>query len=234
MKLGERLSALAAMVPMGSRIADVGTDHAYLPLYLMDIGKIEKAVAIDVNPGPFALARDAVARSGLADRIEVRLGDGLRVVAPGEVDVAIMAGMGGITMIKIMEESAEVLKALTCLVLQPMVAAPQVRRWLQTNGWRITNEDIVREEGRLYELLVAEPGQTQELAYQLSEVGPVLWERRHPLLGILLRQRLETLYYVLAQMDKSLLAQSDAKYQENKSLTSELEAKLACLQLAKP
>ena len=233
MKLGERLNTLAAMVPSGSRIADVGTDHAYLPLHLVSVGKIKKAVAIDVNPGPFALARDAVARSGLADRIEVRLGDGLRALSPGEVDVAIMAGMGGITMIKIMEESAAVLKALTCLVLQPMVAVPQVRRWLQTHGWCIIDEDIVNEEGHLYELLVAEPGQTEEQTYQLSEVGPVLWKRNHPLLAILLRERLEVLYYILEQMDKSPLAQSDPKYREHKALTLELEAKLVCLQLAK-
>jgi tRNA (adenine22-N1)-methyltransferase len=227
MKLGERLSALAFMVPSGSRMADVGTDHAYLPLYLAETGQIEKAVAIDVNPGPFASARDAVLRSGMADKIDVRLGDGLQVLVPNEVDVAVLAGMGGITMIQIMEASPNVMQTLTRLVLQPMIAASQVRRWLQSNGWRIVDETIVQDEGRLYEVLAAEPGWME--ASDLLEVGPILWDKRHPLLSDLLKLRLDSLHFVIMQMEKSPTAQTDPKYQEQKALISILEAKLACL-----
>jgi tRNA (adenine22-N1)-methyltransferase len=227
MKLGDRLSALAAMVPPGSRMADVGTDHAYLPLYLTKIGQIERAVAIDVNPGPFASARDAVLRAGMADRIDVRLGNGLQVVTPKEVDVAVMAGIGGMTMIQIMEENPAVTETLSRLVLQPMVGAPQVRRWLQSNGWRIIDETIVRDEGRLYEIVAAEPGKME--ASELLEIGPILWQRRHPLLADLLKQRLNSLYFVLSQMKKSAAAQTNPKYQEQKAIISILEAKLACL-----
>lgn len=227
MKLGERLAALASMVPPGSRIADVGTDHAYLPLYLLAAGRIEQAVAIDISPGPYASARDAVLRAQLADNIDVRLGDGLRIVAPGEVDVAVIAGMGGMTMIAIMEASSAVIALLERLVLQPMTAAPQLRRWLQANGWKIVDETIVRDEGRLYEAIAAVPGEMA--ADELLEVGPILWRQRHPLLAELIQQRLETLYFVVSQMGKSAAAINTAKYQEQRAIIAILEAKLACL-----
>lgn len=227
MKLGDRLSALAAMVPPGSRVADVGTDHAYLPLHLAEIGQIVRAVAVDVNPGPFASARDAVLRASMADKIDVRLGNGLQVVTPNEVDVVVMAGMGGMTMIQIMEASPDVLETLSRLVLQPMVGMPQVRRWLQSNGWHIIDETIVQDEGRLYEVLAAEPGQME--ASELLEIGPILWQQRHPLLADLLKQRLDSLCLVLSQMEKSAAAQTNPKYQEQKAIISILEAKLACL-----
>lgn len=230
MKLGERLCALAAMVPIGSRIADIGTDHAYLPIYLASANLIRQAVAVDVNPGPYASACDAVRNAGMAGRIDVRLGDGLKVVAPGEVDVAVIAGMGGITMIQVLEDSPAVVAALKRLILQPMVATPQVRRWLQANGWQIIDETIVEDEGRLYELLSAEPGDMAES--ELLEIGPVLWQKRHPLLSRLLNQRLRTLYYIAEQMEKSKNAENNSKYLEHKTLISELEAKLACLQPA--
>ena len=227
MKISERLGALATMVPPGSRLADVGTDHAYLPLYLAEIGRITQAIAIDVNPGPFVSARDAVLLAGMADRITVRLGNGLQAVEPGEVDVAVMAGIGGVTIIQILEASPSVLETLSRLVLQPMVAVPQVRRWLQSHGWRIVDETIVQDEGRLYEILVAEPGLME--ANDLLEVGPILWEKRHPLLFALLQQRLESLYFIVSQMEKSSSAQADPKFREQKEIISILEAKLACL-----
>lgn len=232
MKLGERLLAIAAMIPHGSRLADIGTDHAYLPLYLAAANQIQAAVAVDVNPGPFASANEAVARSGLSYLIDVRLGDGLRPVAPGEVDVAVIAGMGGITMIQIMEDSPAVLAGLNRLVLQPMVAVTQVRRWLQSHNWCILDETIVEDEGRLYELIAAEPGQMDDS--DLLEVGPVLWAKRHPLLVNLLQQRLVILHHITNQMEKSTAAQTDLKYLEYKRIILHLEARLECLLAVKP
>lgn len=231
MKLGERLRAIAEMVPPGSRLADIGTDHAYLPLYLVKANQIQMAIAVDVNPGPFASAYDAVARAGMSKLIDVRLGDGLRVVTPGEADVVVMAGMGGITMIQIMEEGLSVLAHLKRLVLQPMVAVAQVRRWLQSHGWRIVEETIVEDEGRLYELIAAEPGQME--ASELLEVGPVIWANRHPLLTKLLQQRIDTLHYIVRQMEKSATGHTDPKYIELKATISQLEARLVCLQPVK-
>ena len=229
MKLGERLSALAAMVPAGSRVADIGTDHAYLPIYLAENNLIQHAIAVDVNHGPYASACEAVHNSGMSGRIFVRLADGLKGVSPGEVDVAILAGMGGITMIEIMEASPEVVASLKLIILQPMVATAQVRRWLKEHCWKIVDETIVEDEGRLYEVIAAKPGL---MNYDLLEIGPILWENRHPLLGRLLTQRLDTLYHIVNQMEKSVASVNNPKYLEQKALISELEAKLACLQSA--
>lgn len=229
MKLGARLNALVAMIPLGSRIADVGTDHAYLPMYLIMSGQIEAAVAIDVHTGPFRSACDAVQRAGLADKISVRLGDGLSVVTPGEADVAVMAGMGGPTMISIMEQSLPVVSSLNRMVLQPMVATPLVRRWLVDNNWTISDEAIVEEDGRLYEIIAAEPGKMECLEPDLLEIGPILWEKRHPLLVKLIHQRLNMLYSISSQLENSTASQTMTKYQENKTLISLLEVKLSCL-----
>ncbi|MDU4959789.1 MAG: class I SAM-dependent methyltransferase [Sporomusaceae bacterium] len=227
MKLGERLAAVASMVPAGCRLADIGTDHAYLPLQLAANGHIERAVAIDVNPGPYKSACDAVRRERQTGRIDVRIGNGLQPLNPGEIDVAVMAGMGAMTMIAILEARPDITASLARLILQPMTAAPQLRRWLQANGWMIVDETIVRDEGRLYEIIAAVPGVMA--AGDLLEVGPLLWQRRHPLLGELLRQRLETHYLIRNEMAKSAAARENPKYQEQEAIIAILEERLSCL-----
>ncbi len=107
MKLSKRLATIAALVPPGGRLADIGTDHAYLPVYLVTEGIVPSAVAGEVNEGPFRAAGEALARVGLADRISLRFGDGLAVLAPGEADTAVIAGMGGQTIVDILAARPE-------------------------------------------------------------------------------------------------------------------------------
>lgn len=229
MKLGLRLAAIAALVPPGSRVADIGADHAYLTIYLVGAGLAPFAVAGDVHCGPYEAARTAVAAAGLEGRVSVRFGDGLAVVEPGEVTVAVVAGMGGATIIDILAARPAVAEALSRLVLQPMQAAGMLRRWLAANGWRIAAEDLAEEDGRLYEIIAAEPGTAPAYDAVLHDVGPLLWSGRHPLLKKHLGNLLAHYRRVTGEMARSPQAEAMPRYREYRDRIGELEELLACL-----
>lgn len=157
-QLSQRLTAVANYIPTGSRIADIGTDHAYLPIHLLMQGKICSAIAGEINDGPFNLAKEQVENLGLQSVIEVRRGDGLEVIEQGEVDVVCIAGMGGALISRILSEGIEKLDKVQRLVLQPNVGSHLLREWLIDHKWELIEEDIIDEDQKYYEILVAEQG----------------------------------------------------------------------------
>ncbi len=229
MKLSKRLATIAALVPPGGRLADIGTDHAYLPVYLVTAGIVPSAVAGEVNQGPFRAAGEALARVGLADRIDLRFGDGLAILAPGEVETAVIAGMGGPTIVEILDARPAVTASLSCLVLQPMLGGGVVRRWLAAAGWHIAAEALVEEDGRLYEIIAAAPGAAEEYEHILYDIGPLLWSRRHPLLKTHVAALLAQARRVAAEMAASPQAVASPKYAEYQAKIAQLEDKYACL-----
>ncbi len=153
--LDKRLSTVASMVRRGSRVADIGTDHAYLPVYLVQAGICPGGIAADIRSGPLDAARRTVTEAGLTDVIALRLGDGLAPVAADEVDDIVIAGMGGETIVEILSAADWVKDTRLRLVLQPMTRAEELRRWLMTNGFAITEERLVRDGHRLYPVMTA-------------------------------------------------------------------------------
>lgn len=152
-RLDARLSAVAEQVRSGVTLYDVGTDHAYLPVFLMQQGRISRAIASDVAEGPLASAKETVREAGLADRIETVLSDGLRSVTllpPCDVTIA---GMGGDLIARILSDQPAVRQEDVRLILQPMTKQEHLRRYLLGNGFLIDAE-LTAEEGRLYEILV--------------------------------------------------------------------------------
>ena len=150
MNISKRLSRLAAMVTEGSRLADVGTDHGYVPLCLYRQGRIPSAIAMDINEGPLERARAHIREAGLEHYIETRLSDGLHALRAGEADTVLIAGMGGGLTERILTDGKGVLETVRELVLQPQSEIWRVRRFLCENGWRIVCEDIVVDEGKYY------------------------------------------------------------------------------------
>ncbi|CAM3809093.1 tRNA (adenine(22)-N(1))-methyltransferase [Mesobacillus zeae] len=158
-KLSERLTAVAEYIPSGSRIADIGSDHAYLPCYAVKTGAVSFAVAGEVAKGPYLSAASQVKKEGLTKKIDVRKGDGLEVVTPGEVDCITIAGMGGALIASILENGKDKLGEVKRLILQPNVGAFAVREWLIRNKWELISERILKEDGKIYEILAAERGE---------------------------------------------------------------------------
>lgn len=157
-RLTARLAAVAAQVPAGARLADIGTDHALLPVALALDGRVASALAVDVRPGAVAAARRTVRRWDVASRVTVRCGDGLAAVAPGEADTIVVSGLGGPAIVAILTAAPAVLASVRRLVLAPQSGAWHVRRWLLAGGWDLRAEALVADRGRDYLVLVAERG----------------------------------------------------------------------------
>lgn len=148
--LGPRLQTVASLVPEGAELGDIGTDHAYLPIALYETQRISKAVAVDVHEGPYLSALNAVKRRHLEAYIDVRFGDGLMPLKSGEVNALTLAGMGGRTMLEILNARPDVLELVTDLIVQPQGAEGAVRSTLLDTGWLLKEEQLVKEEERIY------------------------------------------------------------------------------------
>lgn len=177
-ELSLRLQRVGAAVPAGARLADIGSDHAYLPVALMLKKKITFAVAGEVVKGPFESAKTQVEKSGLTDKIVVRLADGLEALQPADGITAItIAGMGG-TLIRNILENGRVKKRINGterLILQPNVGEKNVRHWLMEHGYTILHEEILEENQKIYEIIVAEKqDQSRDYSEQELFLGPFL------------------------------------------------------------
>ena len=188
LSLQPRLHAIAELVPLGSRLADVGTDHAYLPIYLLQSGRIPWAVATDIHPGPLERGRCTAQFFGMEGRISFRLCDGLSAVSAEEVDSVVIAGMGGETIAAILD--AVPWSRDKQILVQPMSRAEFLRPWLAGHGWCILGETLVQDKGYIYPILQISGGEMRPLApgeayYGFSPINAPLfaeylgnWKRR--------------------------------------------------------
>ncbi len=214
MKLSKRLDALAQLVPYGLKVVDVGCDHGFLPCILVQKEISPFIIGVDVHKGPYKAACRTVEAYGLTDCVDVRLGDGLLPVKPGEAEVAILAGIGGSTIKDILEQSPLVVEQLKRLILQPMTGEDVVRHWLTSHGWVIVAEEIIAEDGRLYQIIAAEKGQAKKLEDIEVGYGPLLIKKRHELLPELLKKDVAAVQDILAQLAKSESSESQIKHKE--------------------
>ncbi len=226
MRLDERLRAVAAMVPFGCRVADIGSDHAYLAMILRMERKAVKVIATDKNAGPCEAARRTLAVVGLANEIPVRQGDGLFALAPGEVDTVCVCGMGGELILSILENAPHILAELERLILQPMSDIPLLRRWLYGNHWHITAESLAEAEGRLYTIMAAEPGEEPMPPDGMLLIGPCLWRDRPSHLRRYIGELLERRRRAMAGMARSETAMGTEKYRIIRQEIEFLEASL--------
>ena len=158
LQLQPRLQLLADMTPTGCRLADIGTDHGYLPVWLLQRERIQSAIAADIGAEPLAHARRTAEEYGV-EGISFRLCDGLANISPEETDTVIIAGMGGETIIAILESAPWTKDGAHTLLLQPMTKAAELRRWLSVNGYAFTDERLVWDKGKLYVVLQMTAGE---------------------------------------------------------------------------
>ncbi|MCL2165932.1 MAG: class I SAM-dependent methyltransferase [Clostridiales bacterium] len=191
------------MLPPSDALADIGADHGALLISLVLSGKISKGIGVEIAGGPFRNALANVASRGLEDSIEIRLGDGLHAIAPGEVSACVIAGMGGRTIVDILEDNREIAERLTYVLLQPMNREREVRLYLQSRNWRICKEALTEERGILYTILLAERGRMARLNPSEAEFGPLLLAERPPLLARAVRQKIRGLCDIVRQLERS-------------------------------
>lgn len=197
MLLSKRLKAVAGLITPGNRVADIGCDHAYTSIYLVENNISPRVIAMDINIGPIKRARDNVDRFGYGDRIDIRQSNGLDKLVPGEVDTIMLAGMGGNLMNKILNSRMEVVSKVRELVLQPQSELQLVRRNLNDIGLIIVAEDMVKEDGKFYFMMRAIPSQEvkEKERYVLSSeeheyFSRILLELRNPIMYEFLNKEL--------------------------------------------
>lgn len=177
-ELGERLTRVASFVPNGSKVCDVGSDHAYLPVYLIQNDQIACAIAGEVVEGPYLSAKQTVCDYRMENRIEVRLGDGLQILSKeDDITAVTICGMGGELISRILEAgyNGGHLNGRERLILQPNVAEHFVREWLMNHSYHIVEETVVEDNHRLYEIIVAEPVDKRvEYTERELKYGPIL------------------------------------------------------------
>lgn len=188
MELSKRLQAVANLVSEGMTVADIGTDHGYIPIYLIESGKSKKAIAMDINQGPLERAEAHIRMHGLMEKIETRLSDGVRNLQVGECDCVIAAGMGGGLVIRIMEDGEGLFRSLKEFILQPQSEIMKVRQYLCEHHYQIIAEDMVLEDGKFYPMMKV-VNQSAE-AYDALELryGKLLIREKHPVLKMFLEK----------------------------------------------
>ncbi len=184
MELSKRLQKVADLVTEGASVADIGTDHAYIPIYLIKNHKVDRAIAMDVNKGPLERAKEHILAEGLEGKIDTRLSDGMEALDPYEVDEIITAGMGGALVIKILTDYPQVTESLKCGILQPQSEIHKVRRFLNHQGYKILAEDFVEEDGKYYPMMKVDFRAHASEAYTRCQYfyGKRLLEEKHPVL----------------------------------------------------
>lgn len=214
--MSQRLRAVAELVTAGNRTADIGCDHGYVSIWLVQKGICPHVIAMDVNRGPLQKAQENIAAHGMSDYIETRLSDGADKLEAGEADSLILSGMGGRLMLRILADSAAVTEAMEEWILQPQSEIGLVRRTLHRQGHLIVQENMVKEDGKFYPMLRVLPrklpvsGQNREedgrclcretLANE--RYGELLLRERHPLLKEYLELERQKLWQILKKLEE--------------------------------
>lgn len=228
MKLSKRLEAVAALVSNSRCVADVGTDHGYIPIYLVEGKKTPKAIAMDINKGPLLKAEENIKEHGLAKQIETRLSDGLKKVLPGECDAVVIAGMGGNLVVKILEEGTHIRQGVREWILQPQSELWKVREYLIANEYCIVDEDIVEEDGKIYPMMKVVNGTSESYLDMELQYGKCLLQKKHPTLLIYLDKEIRTKEHILKKLEAENKA-TERIYELRRELMQARAALLKCL-----
>ena len=241
MELSKRLQAAAGLISEGNRLVDVGTDHGYIPIYLVETGRIPSAIAMDVKKGPLSRAEEHIGQAGLNAYIKCRLSDGLKELKPGEGESLLLAGMGGNLMIRILTEKPDVLASFRELVLQPQSAWALVRKETEALGWRVDREDMILEDGKFYPMLRLVPagraGKDREKDYRGTDYkneaeyayGKLLLREKNPVLKVYLDRQQEFFCGLATRLRRE---PEEARSESAKERLLELEQEKAVLKEA--
>lgn len=234
MKLSNRLETIAKMVPEHTRsgcVADIGTDHGFVPVWLVREKRAARALAMDVRKGPLQRAREHVSQYGLDDQIETRLSDGLEKLMPGEADTVVIAGMGGELMLRILRDGDHVRASVKSWVLSPQSELSAFRHGLEELGLAIRQEIMLEEEGKYYTVMLVEPGQMhyeQEYEYRY---GAKLIADRSPVLYEFLKKEKSQYTNIIAQLEIQTGEGAQVRLAELRRAFADMEAAIRAIEM---
>ncbi|MCD8129808.1 MAG: class I SAM-dependent methyltransferase [Lachnospiraceae bacterium] len=236
--LPKRLKAAADMIPFYDTVCDIGCDHGYLSIYLLQQKKAHHMIAMDVNRGPLERAAENARLFGMEERMELRLSDGLKKVSPGEADFFVCAGMGGKLVMKIMSDHPRVTASMKGALLQPQSDIGAVRRFVYELGWHIEQEDIVfeqdgggRKTGKYYPLFLAVPGREETPSEEELAYGSLEKQRNPGILQDFLHYQMKIKCEAQAEVQNSTAERARERFIQLKIEIEEIETVL--LQISK-
>lgn len=213
MELSKRLNFIIENIEETTVLADIGTDHGYVPLYATQNGLCSRAIAIDINKDPLDKARLNAILEGAGDELEFRLGNGLKPLEKDEVEVAIIAGMGGNLIRDILEESIDKVNSINYLILVPAQNPEVLREYLYNNDYEIICEDLCEEEGIYYELFKVRKKEGESIGLDpiYYEVSPKLLMKKHPLMKDYLNSKVENYKRILSFITESTITAKERR-----------------------
>lgn len=219
MKLSNRLQKIADFVPKNTIVGDIGCDHGYIPIYLAKNNISKKVIASDISKNSLEKTIENVKINNLEKDIEIRLGDGLDIVLPFEIDTVIIAGMGGLLIKDILDKNKTKANTITHFILQPNIASKELREYLYENNFEIINEELAMEGDKFYEIIYAKKGKgfvTKDIYY---EIGEKLIINENPLLKEFINYKINIVEGILIEL-KGVKTEKSIKRQEelNKNL----------------
>ena len=227
MELSKRLQAVAELVSEGFVVADVGTDHGYIPIYLLQTKKNPRAIAMDVNKGPLMRAKNHITSYGLDSVIETRLSDGVKSLKLGECESLVVAGMGGALTVKILEEGKHIFKSLKEFILQPQSELYKVREYLLQNEYCIVKENMVLEDGKFYPMFRVINGPSSAYHPVELQYGKLLLEQKNNVLKAFLEKEKAVKELILSNLENETGAHIEIR---KKEIQKELEGMVYALQ----
>ncbi|MFA1820434.1 tRNA (adenine(22)-N(1))-methyltransferase TrmK [Virgibacillus oceani] len=226
LNLSIRLQKVASRLPEESLFADIGSDHAYLPCYVCLNDPTAKAIAGEINEGPYSNAVQTVEKYNLQHQIDVRLGNGLEILQQGEIHQLVITGMGGALIRSILESGMDKLTDVNWIIVQPNNESRTLRRWLAKHNYTITDEDILKENGHIYEIIAAERNIHQSVSLSEKEVlfGPRLLKKQSDVFMEKWTDEYEKYKHVIEEMKKAKLPNNEKliQYQTEKNWIKEV------------
>ena len=229
MQLSPRLEIIAKQVTAGATVADIGTDHAYIPIYLVENNITTNIFACDINNGPLEMANKQIHKYGYQDNIITLQGSGLEPIKGRGIQNIIIAGMGGILIKDIIDQNKETAMAADKLILQPMIAQQDLREYLIKNNFTIIHEDLAQEDRRIYQIIVAQRGTSKVYDEIYYHIGPKLVETKHLLLEKLIDFKENELNKIIRACDLEQSSNAVKRSTECKILLEKLLEVKKCL-----
>ena len=218
MKLSKRLLAIGELVPKNSIVADIGTDHGYIPAYLIENNISKKVIGTDISKGSLDKIIKYIKDSGYEEKIDSRLGYGLEVIKPFEVDTVVIAGMGGVLINEILDKDKTITDSITNFILQPMLGVKELRIYLMENNFEIIKEELVKDEGKFYEIIFAKKGKgyiEEDIHFEIAEE---LIKENHPILKEFLHNKIFLAKRILNDLEGKESEKVKERYDELSNL----------------